>query len=88
MPAEDKAEGSDGRPAVPGRPRLSSLMFWVAYIACLFMLYALSSWLVKLMGMAGYSLGSALNFLLVYNAGASSAPWAAGGSQTSSTSSG
>jgi AAHS family benzoate transporter-like MFS transporter len=31
----------------------SSLMFWVAFITCLFMLYALSSWLVKLTGMAG-----------------------------------
>ena len=45
-------------------------MLWVAFMTCLFMLYALSSWLVKLMGMAGYSLGSALNFLLAYNAGA------------------
>ncbi len=48
----------------------STLMFWLSYITCLFMLYALSSWLVKLMAMAGHSLGSALNFLLAYNIGA------------------
>lgn len=48
----------------------STLMIWLSYITCLFMLYALSSWLVKLMAMAGYSLGSALNFLLAYNIGA------------------
>lgn len=48
----------------------STLMLWLAFITSLFMLYALSSWLVKLMAMAGYSLGSALNFLLAYNVGA------------------
>jgi AAHS family benzoate transporter-like MFS transporter len=48
----------------------STVMFWIAYIAVLFMLYALTSWLVKLMAMAGYSLGSALNFLLAFNIGA------------------
>lgn len=47
-----------------------TLMLWLAFITSLFMLYALSSWLVKLMSMAGYSLGSALDFLLAYNAGA------------------
>lgn len=47
-----------------------TLMLWLAFITSLFMLYALSSWLVKLMAMAGYSLGSALNFLLAYNFGA------------------
>ena len=70
VPAEDKAEGHTiGRLFQEGRG-FSTLMFWVACITCLFMLYALSSWLVKLMGMAGYSLGSALNFLIAYNAGA------------------
>jgi AAHS family benzoate transporter-like MFS transporter len=37
---------------------------------CLFMVYALSSWLAKLMAGAGYSLGSALTFVLVLNLGA------------------
>jgi AAHS family benzoate transporter-like MFS transporter len=34
------------------------------------MIYALSSWLTKLMAGAGYSLGSALTFVLVLNVGA------------------
>lgn len=70
VPAEDEAEGPTvGRLFRDGRG-FSSVMFWVAFMTCLFMLYALSSWLVKLMSIAGYSLGSALNFLLAYNAGA------------------
>jgi AAHS family benzoate transporter-like MFS transporter len=45
-------------------------MFWIAFFMCLFMVYALSSWLTKLMAGAGYSLGSALTFVLVLNIGA------------------
>ena len=45
-------------------------MFWVTCFMCLFMVYALSSWLTKLMAQAGYDLGSALTFVLVLNFGA------------------
>ncbi|MCY1535639.1 MFS transporter, aromatic acid:H+ symporter (AAHS) family [compost metagenome] len=45
-------------------------MFWIAFFMCLFMVYALSAWLTKLMASAGYSLGSALTFVLVLNLGA------------------
>jgi AAHS family benzoate transporter-like MFS transporter len=48
----------------------STFMFWVTCFMCLFMVYALSSWLTKLMSQAGYSLGSALTFVLVLNFGA------------------
>ena len=48
----------------------STVMFWIAFFMCLFMVYALSSWLTKLMASAGYSLGSALTFVLVLNVGA------------------
>jgi AAHS family benzoate transporter-like MFS transporter len=48
----------------------STLMFWLACFMCLFMVYALSSWLVKLMTGAGYGLGSALTFIVVLNLGA------------------
>lgn len=48
----------------------STVMFWIAFFTCLFMVYALSSWLTKLMAGAGYSLGSALTFVLVLNLGA------------------
>jgi AAHS family benzoate transporter-like MFS transporter len=70
VPSEDKADSapithlfSDGR-------GFSTVMFWVAFFMCLFMVYALSSWLTKLMAGAGYSLGSALTFVLVLNVGA------------------
>ncbi|OLL28935.1 MFS transporter [Burkholderia sp. SRS-W-2-2016] len=48
----------------------STVMLWIAFFMCLFMVYALSSWLTKLMATAGYSLGSALTFVLVLNFGA------------------
>ena len=50
--------------------QLSTLMFWTAFFMCLLMVYALGSWLPKLMSMAGYALSSSLLFLLVLNVGA------------------
>ncbi|AQH04014.1 MFS transporter (plasmid) [Burkholderia sp. KK1] len=49
---------------------MSTVMLWIAFFMCLFMVYALSSWLTKLMAGAGHSLGSALTFVLVLNFGA------------------
>ena len=49
---------------------LSTLMFWVAFFTGLFMVYALSSWLAKLMALSGYDLGSALSFVIALNIGA------------------
>ncbi|MFK4025744.1 MFS transporter [Stutzerimonas balearica] len=46
-----------------------TLSIWVAFFCCLLMVYALSSWLPKLMAGAGYSLGSSLSFLLALNFG-------------------
>ena len=54
---------SDGR-------GFSTTMFWVAFFTGLFMIYALSSWLTKLMAMSGYDLGSALSFVIALNIGA------------------
>jgi len=48
---------------------LRTLAIWVAFFCCLLMVYALSSWLPKLMAGAGYSLGSSLSFLLALNFG-------------------
>jgi AAHS family benzoate transporter-like MFS transporter len=48
---------------------LRTLCLWVAFFCCLLMVYALSSWLPKLMANAGYSLGSSLSFLLALNFG-------------------
>jgi AAHS family benzoate transporter-like MFS transporter len=70
VPSADRAEGAPiGRLFQDGRG-FSTIMFWVAFFMCLFMVYALSSWLAKLMAGAGYSLGSALTFVLVLNFGA------------------
>jgi len=64
---------ADGAPVLQlfreGRA-LSTLMLWVAFFCCLLMVYALNSWLPKLMASAGYGLGSSLMFLLVLNFGA------------------
>jgi AAHS family benzoate transporter-like MFS transporter len=44
-------------------------MFWVAFFMCLLMVYALASWLPKLMIQAGYSLGASMLFLFALNIG-------------------
>jgi MFS transporter, AAHS family, benzoate transport protein len=70
LPAEDKADNATiGHLFHEGRG-FSTVMFWIAFFMCLFMVYALSSWLTKLMASAGYSLGSALTFVLTLNFGA------------------
>jgi len=48
---------------------LGTLMIWLSFFCCLLMVYALGSWLPKLMASAGYSLGSSLSFLLMLNFG-------------------
>lgn len=71
-----------GNPAIQGKEEtpvrnlfkdgrgFSTVMIWAAFMTGLFMVYALNSWLTKLMAMAGFSLGSALNFVIVFNVGA------------------
>jgi len=48
---------------------IRTLALWLAFFCCLLMVYALSSWLPKLMANAGYSLGSSLSFLLALSFG-------------------
>jgi AAHS family benzoate transporter-like MFS transporter len=48
----------------------STIMFWLASLMCVFVIYGLASWLAKMMTNAGYSLASALNLLLALNVGA------------------
>ena len=47
----------------------STMMFWLAFFMCLLMVYALGSWLPKLMIQAGYSLGASMIFLFALNIG-------------------
>ena len=49
---------------------VSTLLLWTSCFCCLLMIYALGSWLPKLMVNAGYGLGSSMMFLLVLNLGA------------------
>lgn len=49
---------------------ISTFALWVAFFCCLLMVYALSSWLPKIMSSAGYGLNSSLAFLLMLNGGA------------------
>jgi AAHS family benzoate transporter-like MFS transporter len=70
IPAHDRVEGAPVRKLFQDGRGFSTVMFWIAFFMCLFMVYALSSWLAKLMAGAGYSLGSALTFVLVLNFGA------------------
>lgn len=77
LPVADRAQGAPiGQLFQDGRG-FSTAMFWIAFFMCLFMVYALSSWLAKLMAGAGYSLGSALTFVLVLNFGAVGGGWLA-----------
>lgn len=57
-----KALFQDGR-------AFSTFMFWIAFFMCLLMVYALGSWLPKLMLQAGYSLGASMLFLFALNIG-------------------
>lgn len=70
VPAEDRADDAPVKHLFYEGRGFSTVMIWIAFFFGLFMVYALSSWLTKLMALAGYSLGSALNFVLVFNAGA------------------
>ena len=66
----DKARAAPVRSLFDDGRGFSTVMIWMAFMTGLFMVYALNSWLTKLMAMAGYSLGSALNFVIVFNVGA------------------
>lgn len=57
-----KALFQDGR-------AFGTFMFWIAFFMCLLMVYALGSWLPKLMLQAGYSLGASMLFLFALNIG-------------------
>ena len=48
----------------------NTLLFWLAFFTCLLTMYALSSWLPKLMMAAGYSMNNSLMFMMVMNVGA------------------
>lgn len=70
VPAQDRAQGAPLARLFQDGRGVSTVMFWIAFFTGLFMIYALSSWLTKLMALSGYSLGSALSFVIALNLGA------------------
>lgn len=70
LPQHDAVAGASMARLFQDGRGLSTVMFWIAFFTGLFMIYALSSWLTKLMAMSGYSLGSALSFVIALNLGA------------------
>ncbi len=64
----EKAYGS-GRVLFQEGRAAGTLKFWTAFFMCLLVVYALSSWLPKLMYNAGYPLGKSILFLLAMNVG-------------------
>ncbi len=58
---------------------LRSVAFWVASFFGLMLIYGLSTWLPGVMTVAGYSVGSALSFLLLFQGGAVVGNLVAGG---------
>ena len=51
------------------RVLLATVSFWIATFLALFMIFGLNTWVPQIMRTAGYSLGSALSFLLVLDIG-------------------
>ncbi len=66
---EKKVQAAPLKELFQGGRAFSTLMFWVAFFMCLLMVYALGSWLPKLMIQAGYSLGTSMIFLFALNIG-------------------
>ncbi len=63
------ATRSPWRSVLKGRAALSTVLFAAANSFALLLSFALTTWLPQLMRGAGYSLGSALEFLLILNLG-------------------
>ncbi|WP_321804115.1 MFS transporter [Burkholderia sp. BCC1993] len=70
MHSQDREAGAPMAKLFQNGRGISTIMFWIAFFTGLFMIYALSTWLTKLMAMSGYSLGSALSFVISLNVGA------------------
>lgn len=67
--SDDKSKGASVVELFRHGLGVRTAMIWIAFFCCLLMVYALSSWLPKLMAGAGYSLGSSLSFLVALNLG-------------------
>jgi AAHS family benzoate transporter-like MFS transporter len=66
-PAADRSRGP--QKLFVGGYSLGTILFWMATFCALLLVYGLNTWLPQIMRQAGYPLGSALSFLLVFNLG-------------------
>ncbi|MCP5365834.1 MAG: MFS transporter [Hyphomicrobiales bacterium] len=64
VPDKDKADKATISHLFHEGRAFSTVMYWVTFFMCLFMVYAVGSWLAKLMVNAGFPLGSSLNMVL------------------------
>lgn len=67
---EEKEEGSPVKNLFMKKRGISTILFWLCFFMCLFVMYGLSTWLPKIMQDAGFPMGSSLTFLLALNIGA------------------
>ncbi|TWF75180.1 AAHS family benzoate transporter-like MFS transporter [Pseudonocardia hierapolitana] len=65
-----RARGARDRALLRGRAGVALALFALANVAGFLLVYGLNTWLPQLMRQAGYALGSAIAFLLVFNIGA------------------
>ncbi|WP_033287626.1 MFS transporter [Amycolatopsis jejuensis] len=71
QPADRVRDGWWGlRTVFPRGERLATILLWCAMLLGFLLIFGLNTWLAQIMRDAGYSLGSALVFLLVLNLGA------------------
>ncbi|ONK22211.1 MFS transporter [Bacillus sp. VT-16-64] len=65
-----EAKGVSIKVLLSEKRALSSVMFWAISFSCFILIYAMNTWLTKLMIQAGYDLSSSLLFLALLNVGA------------------
>ncbi|WP_166462462.1 MFS transporter [Psychrobacillus vulpis] len=69
-PVAEESAGNSPLTVFKEKRGANTILFWVAYFMCLFMIYGLNTWLPKLMMESGYGLNSSLSFLIILNAAA------------------
>ncbi|MGD8191458.1 MFS transporter [Brevibacillus ginsengisoli] len=67
---KEKDAGSPVAKLFENKRTVSTLMFWICFFSAFVLIYAMNTWLPKLMINAGYDLGSSLMFVVALNLGA------------------
>src|SRR3546814_17329540 len=67
--AEQAGDNAPVRQLLQDGRTLSTVLFWLSRVMCLFMVYARSYWLTKMMASEGYSIATAWTFVFVRKLG-------------------